>query len=209
VRSAVCMQFTLHPVSSLLNQAKQALGIGRLITGLGYKRLRPARRATLANTTLDLLLRAVPMPTEERCGKAVCRWVNAIYGGCTHRHEQLNDATHDLLDNMFGVANMAAMQQFGEIMQRRSVFEEAGAEIHRAHPARLRLPLLLVQGAHNPIFHPEGSLRTLRWLQEANDPTLYERLVLPDYGHLDALIGRNAHRDVFPHLSAHLDRFNA
>ncbi|HEX2156867.1 MAG TPA: hypothetical protein VHS79_07775, partial [Actinomycetes bacterium] len=59
------------------------------------------------------------------------------------------------------------------------------------------------------IFHPEGSLRTLRWLQQANDPSLYERVVLPDYAHLDALIGRNAARDVFPVITGHLQRFNA
>jgi hypothetical protein len=32
--------------------------------------------------------------------------------------------------------------------------------------------------------------------------------VLPDYAHLDALVGRNAAKEVFPLLSEHLDRFN-
>ena len=32
--------------------------------------------------------------------------------------------------------------------------------------------------------------------------------MLPGYAHLDALIGRNAARDVFPTLTRHLDRFN-
>ena len=45
-----------------------------------------------------------------------------------------------------------------------------------AHPERLRLPILLVQGEQNHIFRPEGTLRTLRWLQAANDPSLYERV---------------------------------
>ena len=87
------------------------------------------------------------------------------------------------------------------------------AAIHRdheaAHPERLRLPILLVQGERNYIFHPEGSLRTLRWLEASNDPRLYTRVVLPRYAHLDALMGRDASRDVFPLLSSHLDRFNA
>jgi cholesterol oxidase len=72
----------------------------------------------------------------------------------------------------------------------------------------MRLPILLVQGERNYIFHPEGSLRTLRWLQDANDPGLYERVVLPGYAHLDALVGRDAASDVFPAVSSHLDRFN-
>ena len=44
--------------------------------------------------------------------------------------------------------------------------------------------------------------------QLANEPSLYERVVLPGYAHLDALIGRDAATDVFPVLSDHLDRFN-
>ena len=65
-----------------------------------------------------------------------------------------------------------------------------------------------MQGEKNYIFRPAGSMRTLRWLQTANEPSLYERVVLPGYAHLDALIGRNAARDVFPTLTGHLDRFN-
>jgi cholesterol oxidase len=83
-----------------------------------------------------------------------------------------------------------------------------GGDSYVSQPERLRLPILLVQGQRNYIFRPDGSLRTLRWLQEANDPALYERVVLPGYAHLDALIGRDAPTDVFPVVSGHLDRFN-
>jgi cholesterol oxidase len=83
-----------------------------------------------------------------------------------------------------------------------------GSDIYTSHPERLRLPMLLVQGDRNDIFRPMGSLRTLHWLQGANDASLYERVVLPGYAHLDALIGRDAPTDVFPVLSGHLDRYN-
>jgi cholesterol oxidase len=51
-------------------------------------------------------------------------------------------------------------------------------------------------------------MRTLRWLQSRNEPTLYKRLLLPRYAHLDALIGRSAARDVYPKLTEHLNQFN-
>jgi cholesterol oxidase len=207
VRSAVCMQFTLDPITSWVNQAKVSLGVGRTLARMGIERVAPFRGFGVGRTLLDQALRAVPLASSERCGKATCRWINAIYGN-THRHEQLNDATHDLLDDLFGVGDLTALGHLATIMQRRAVVTAEGADVYRAHPERLRLPILLVQGAHNDIFHPEGSLRTLRWLQGANERSLYERLVLPDYAHLDALIGRNAHVDVFPHISRHLDRFN-
>ena len=45
-------------------------------------------------------------------------------------------------------------------------------------------------------------MRTLRWLQTANEPSLYERVVLPGYAHLDALIGRDAATRRLPRRSA-------
>ncbi|MGH9232850.1 MAG: alpha/beta fold hydrolase [Acidimicrobiales bacterium] len=207
VRSAVCMQFTLHPVTSYLNQIKAAAKVDKLMGRIGLSKVAPLTGVTVPNTALDVMLRAVPMPRAERCGKALCRWINAIYG-CTHTHDQLDDATHDQLDDMFGIGDLAALGHMGTIMQRRLAVDRSGHEAYTRHPERLRLPILLVQGEKNYIFRPAGSMRTLRWLQTANEASLYERALLPGYAHLDALIGRDAAADVFPVLSEHLDRFN-
>ena len=93
-------------------------------------------------------------------------------------------------------------------MRGRAAVDASGADRYLRHPERLKLPLLLVQGECNDIFRPEGSLRTLEWLVAANGPERYERVVLPGYAHLDALIGENAARDVYPLLAAHLGRFD-
>jgi cholesterol oxidase len=207
VRSAVCMQFTLHPVTSRFNRAKAALGVGSLLGRLGLDRVAPFTGGSILSKALDLGLRAVPMRSDERCAKPVCRWINAIYG-CTHRHAQLNDATHDRIDNMFGVGNLRALEHMALMIRSRKVVAADGSDIYTSHPERLRLPVLLVQGDRNEIFRPAGSLRTLQWLQGANDASLYERVVIPGYAHLDALIGRDAPTDVFPVLSGHLDRYN-
>jgi cholesterol oxidase len=207
VRSGVCMQVTLHPVTSVLNQAKLSLKVGKMLGWVGMRQVQPFRGRTMLHTVLDQALRAVPLASDERCGKATCRWVNAIYG-CTHRHAQLNDATHDLLGELFGVGDLTALDHIGKICQARACIADDGSNIYLEHPERLRVPLLLVHGERNTIFHPEGSLRTLRWLQENNDASLYDRVVIPEYAHLDCLIGRDASRDVFPSISTHLDRFN-
>jgi hypothetical protein len=207
VRSAVCMQFTLHPVTSYLNQVKAAVGVDRLLGHLDIRKVAPLTGGSVGNAAFDVALRAVPMPRRERCGKALCRWINAIYG-CTHTHDQLDDATHDALDDMFGVGNLRSLSHMGTVMQRRLAVDRNGVEAYTSHPERLRLPMLLVQGERNYIFRPPGSMRTLRWLQSANEASLYERVVLPGYAHLDALVGRNAAVEVFPVLSDHLDRFN-
>ena len=40
----------------------------------------------------------------------------------------------------------------------------------------------------------------------ANEPTLYSRHVIENYGHIDCIFGRNAVTDVFPHILAHLEK---
>src|SRR5690606_19662656 len=106
------------------------------------------------------------------------------------------------------VGNVEALNHMARMMTARHAVARDGTSPYLAHPERLRLPILLVQGERNYIFRPRGSLRTLRWLQSNNDPGLYERVVLPGYAHLDALIGRDAPHDVYPHIGAHLDQFN-
>src|SRR5690606_42154628 len=58
VRSAVCMQFPLHPVTSYLNQIKVAARVDRLFAALGLHTVAPLTGVTLPNVALDLLLRA-------------------------------------------------------------------------------------------------------------------------------------------------------
>ena len=71
---------------------------------------------------------------------------------------------------MFGVGNLRALEHMADDHGARKVVAADGTDSYASHPERLRLPVLLVQGDRNDIFRPEGSLRTLRWLQEANDP---------------------------------------
>ena len=81
------------------------------------------------------------MPAGERCSKPVCRWINAIYG-CTQTHEQLDDATHAQLDNMFGVGNLRALDHMAVIMKARQVLAADGADSYVSHPDGCRRPTI-------------------------------------------------------------------
>jgi cholesterol oxidase len=204
VRSAVCAQFTTHLVNSPLNRVKAALHLSEALHAFGTHRLAPNTRFDVPDVLLDLGLRALPMASEERCGQAVCRWINAVYG-CTHRHAQLNDATHQALNRMFGVGNIKSLEHLALMTRRGLAVDHQGRDVYLPHRERLRLPILLLQGERNYIFSPEGSARTLRWLQNGADPSLYKRAVLPGYAHLDAIVGRDAARDVYPVILGHLE----
>jgi cholesterol oxidase len=145
------------------------------------------------------------MASDEHCGRALCRWINGIYG-LTHTHAQLNDATHDELSKMFGVGNLTALRHLALIMKAGHVVDSNGKDSYRDNPAGMDIPLLLLQGQRNHIFKPKGSEDTLRWLEKENGPGRYERLVLPDYAHLDFFLGRSANRDVFPEILKFLER---
>lgn len=205
VRSGVCSQAMAYVAPAPLVRLKNTLNVGSILAALGVRLLAPETR-TLGGRALDVVLHAVPMASEERCGEPLCRWINAIYG-CTHRHAQLNEATHKALNVMFGVGNVRALRHVAHIMQSGRVVDHRGRNVYMRHPRRMAVPLLLLQGTHNYIFRPKGSARTLRWLSASNGPDLYERFVVDGYAHLDSFIGRNAHVDVFPRVVEHLDRY--
>ncbi len=81
-----------------------------------------------------------------------------------------------------------------------------GSDVYLPHVDRMALPILFVHGADNACFKPESTARTLERLAEVNGRQLYERHVIPGYGHIDCIFGKNAARDVFPLIVAHLDK---
>ena len=71
---------------------------------------------------------------------------------------------------------------------------------------RLALPITFLHGGDNACFLPESTQATMAALAEANGPDLYRHTVIPDYGDMDCLIGKDAARDVFPLILEHLER---
>jgi cholesterol oxidase len=203
VRSAVCSQFTTQPDTSWFNLLKAHLRVGQLLQVAGVRYVRPPVRRGLPSYALDIALRAVPMAGEERCGRAVCRWINAVYG-LTHHHAQLNDATHDALIDAFGVGELDAFDHIAVIMRYHRALDSGRNDAYLPYPGRLNIPIHFLIGAYNYIFFPPGSYRTIQWLKANNDPRLYTYTYLPGYAHLDSMIGRDAASDVYPEILAHL-----
>ena len=204
VRSAVCSQVTALLNPGLQMRIKLTLPVEPLLDLLKIKSLTPDDRRTFRNMLLDVLLRAVPMKREERCGQALCRWINTIYGK-THRHAQLNDATHRALHAMFGVGALAPGKQFAKSMRKGYAVDQHGKNTYIPNAEGLAIPLLFLHGAENSFFLPKGSERTFDWLCEENGSSFYKREVLPGYAHLDTFLGKNSHIDVYPTILDHLE----
>ena len=194
----------MHPSTSVFNQVKSRLHTPGAFRALGAGGLAPDIRRSVPDELVDLGLRTLPMPAEEHCGQAVCRWINAIYG-CTHRHAQLNDATHRALNEMFGFGNIDSLKHLSLMMRRGLAVTHTGG-MDDLHPERIAdTQLLLLQGSQNYIFHPLGSLEDAALAAGLQPRGDYQREVLPGYAHLDAIIGTRAAVDVYPRIVNFLD----
>lgn len=205
VHSAVCSQFTTHPKTSWFNLLKARLRVSRLLQLFGVGVVKPLQGQRWSNYILDIALRAAPMAREERCGQAVCRWINAVYG-CTHCHAQLNDDTHKSLTSLFGVGDLDAFNHIALIMREGRALDHVGYDAYLPYPGRLaKVPIHFLIGDRNYIFFPQGSDRTLRWLRANNPAGSYSFTELHGYAHLDCFIGKDAPNAVFPEIGAFLD----
>jgi cholesterol oxidase len=205
VRSAVCSQFTMYPHSWWVNRVKVRLPVPQLLQAVGIPSLSPNTKPTLFNQIIDIALWPVPVPHDERCGSALCRYLNLVYG-MTHHHAQLNFETHRKLVASFGVGNILSIKHLGLIFRKGRVVNSEGEDIYLEHPERLAIPIHFLVGKSNTMFFPSTTHGTLHWLRRHNyPPTLYTINELENYAHLDCFIGENAARDVFPLVLENLE----
>ncbi|QSQ20039.1 hypothetical protein JY651_32825 [Pyxidicoccus parkwayensis] len=205
IRSVVSSQLTLHPVGPTLNEIKAGLYLASFLSTLGVDTLNTDfdTESDWQDRVYDTLLRLYP--TQQRCNSPVCRRILFMYGE-VYKHEQLNDATHDALHEMFGISNMTTFKQISLMLRKGHAVSAEGEEVYLPNIHRLRLPMAFIHGAENRLFLPRGSQETFKLLSEKNGPDYYVRHVIPDYAHMDCFIGKNANRDVYPLVVAELDK---
>jgi len=168
-------------------------------------------RATTADGRLERALDwalqfIVPVPRSERTHDATSNRITALYGRL-YQLDQLNNATVESgLAEMFGEANIDAFKQLALFARSGHVLDSDGNDVYLPHLDRLALPITFIHGAKNACFKPESTARTLSRLSQANGRQLYERHVIPGYGHIDCIFGKNAATDVYPLIVAHLDK---
>ncbi|MBF4769582.1 hypothetical protein ISU10_17585 [Nocardioides agariphilus] len=207
VRHGIASQVTFHPRAGALNELRSGIYAGDAIQALGIDTLTTDRDdLSWGERLYERALQVYPSG-DEPCGLPFCRRVMFMYGE-VYDHDRLNDATHEHLHEVFGVANMTTFRQITRILREGHAVTADGRDAYLPATDNLRLPISFLHGENNRLFKPEGSLLTYDYLREANGPDLYTRTVIPDYSHMDLFIGKDAARDVYPVITAELDRFN-
>jgi choline dehydrogenase-like flavoprotein len=208
VRSAVASQLTLHPRVAPVNKTRANLYMANVLKAVGVDTLTTEshENASWGEKLYDAALALYPAG-KEYCGSAFCRRMMFMYGE-VFDHDQLNDATHEAIHEAFGVANLSTFKQITQALRAGHVVSAAGDDIYLANADKLKLPIAFLHGAKNRLFLPEGSAETFEFLKQKNGAQYYTRHVFDDYAHMDCFIGKNAARDVYPVVTAELDKYN-
>ena len=208
VRSAVASQLTLHPRVAPLNKVRSGLYMANFLSAIGVDTLTTDNRkeASWSEKLYDAALRLYPAG-KEYCSSNFCRRMMFMYGE-VFDHDQLNSATHDAIHEAFGVANLTTFTQISQAVRDGHVKGADGDDVYLRGYEGFKLPIAFLHGENNRLFLPEGSLKTMEYLSEKNGSQYYTRHVIKDYAHMDCFIGKNAARDVYPVVTAELDRHN-
>ena len=208
VRSVVCSQVATHLDTGPMARFKAGLHVPGVLDTLGVDSLTAYtdRDSRWSSKLLDTALRLNPVEDDEECRSAVCHRISFLYG-LLFEHEQLDDRIHDGLPELFGVVNIASLDHLAAMVRVGHLVDHDGNDVYLTEDnlARLDLPMLLLSGAENRCYRPSGMVDALELLAHTNGPANYERLVVPGYGHIDCIFGRDAAIDVFPSIIAHLD----
>jgi cholesterol oxidase len=152
----------------------------------------------------DAALRLQPTELEERCRSSVCHRITFLYG-TLYEHDQLNTATHNALHEMFGIASIEALEHLALLVRQGYLVDARGQNVYMPHLERLAIPISFIHGAENACYDPESTEVTFKTLREKNGD-LYTRHVIPHYGHIDCIFGKNAAADVYPLILNHLEK---
>jgi cholesterol oxidase len=207
VRSAVISQISADVVAPTETRLKAGLHMPTVLDDIGIDTLtaRASRHEGWRAKVFDLATTILPAQGREACPSAVCNRISFMYAPL-YRHEQLNEATHDALGEMFGVANIESFEHLALMVRKGHVVGADGSERYMPHLQRMAIPICFIHGAENRCYLSESITRTVQRLSQANGADLYTRHEIPAYGHIDCIFGKNAARDVFPLMVEHLEK---
>jgi pimeloyl-ACP methyl ester carboxylesterase len=209
VKTVIANAVTLHPVIPRLSRFK----IKRLLPLVA--KLTPFMNpqwALEAPTKTAKALALMIRITHHECDNPVCKAASFTYGTgfpTLWRHENLNPETHEWVKQEFAHVPMTFFLQMRKCVDAgRLVSVEGLPELpadFAAQPPQTDARFVFFAGRKNVCFLPESQERTFRWFEEQR-PGSHRLVELPQYGHLDVFMGKNAARDVFPRMLEALER---
>ncbi len=212
VTTIVSNAVSLHPQIPAITRAKFRLALPVLSRLLDY--LDP-QWGIEAPTTIAKLITAWVKATHHECHNTVCRLVSFTYGvgyPTLWSHANLNPETHAWIKHEFAKVPVSFFRQIYRCVLAGHLVAVDGLPGLPARfgvdPPRTDARFAFFAGQNNRCFLPESQQVTFAWFNR-HRPGFHTMHMLPDYGHLDVFIGRNAARNVFPLMIEELDKERA
>jgi cholesterol oxidase len=211
VRSAVISQVSAHPVPGTLEKIKCGLHIPDIMQHLGVLDLTAyTEHKSWPQNLLDEALRFYPLNHKEGCGSPICHRATFLYG-LLYQHEQLNETLHANLQELLGVHDVEVFKHLAAMVRAGKVVDAAGKDVYLTGAngmkglEGMRLPIGFIHGEKNETYLPVSTQRTFEMLVARFPEQPYERHLIPGYGHIDCIFGKNAAVDVYPVIVNYLD----
>ena len=217
--AAVLSQVPPYVVGGAYSQWRQQLAaLFRDVLGVDVVNLSADAGVSAWEAVMDRIFATLPderhdsqLPGGCPLADPTCRRVAGVIGPL-YRHDNVI-RMHDSLDQYFGWANVGVFNQIARFFEYERLVSAEGSNAYVTDDnirSYMRLPIALLHGKENQVFSVESARRTHRHLQrvhgsDAGSPA-HETIIVDGYCHFDCLIGDNAWRDVFPPVSAFLER---
>ncbi|CAB3802128.1 hypothetical protein LMG28614_05550 [Paraburkholderia ultramafica] len=211
VRSAVISQVSTHPVPGTLEKIKAGLHIPGIMQ---YLKLRDLSAYTQDDSwpqnLLDEALRLYPIDHDEGCGNPICHRATFLYG-LLYEHEKLNETLHANLQELLGVHDVEVFKHLAAMVRAGKVVDAEGKDVYLTGTdgmkglEGMRLPIGFIHGDRNETYLPKSTELTFDMLVKQFPEQPYERHLIPGYGHIDCIFGKNASVDVYPVIARYLD----
>lgn len=213
IRSMIVNSVALAPAVPRWSRLKLALGPWISDYLLGAEYFNPGWRRQSGLVPGKLVAWAADLIHRE-CDSPECHMLSFMWG-CGRpgifNHDNLAPETHERLGDLFGGVSVHYYRHVAKMVKsgnRAVKFEPGDARYARlpddylARAAEVQTPILFLQGQDNRVF-ADSNIRC-HALMEERVPGRHRLRVVPGYGHQDIFIGKDAARDVFPHLVAFL-----
>jgi hypothetical protein len=152
--------------------------------------------------------------THHECSNAVCKQVSFTYGSgfpALWSHENLNDETHEWLKQEFAHVPIRFFRQIARCVRTGNLVSVEGKKelpqdfVTQAPQTDARFAFF--GGENNRCFLPESQEKTFQYF-DSQRKNYHSLRILPNYGHLDVFMGKDAAKDTFPLILAELDKPN-
>ncbi|PKA70805.1 cholesterol oxidase [Pseudomonas baetica] len=208
VRSVVCSQIAADTVVATATGLKAGLHLPGMLDAIGIKSMTAYAdsKENWFNKLYDKALNGYArIEAQGYCTNPVCHRITFMYASL-YRHDTLNETLHDNLHELFGESNIETFEHLALIVRKGHLVDFKGNDVYMPHFDRLTMPICFISGADNQCYLPESTLKTYQRLCDMHGPQRYSRQVVPGYGHIDCMFGKNAVVDVYPIILEHLEK---